>query len=360
LVSRGGVVIMRGGGSGGSFRLSTVGAAAMPSQSPLLQSLRANLRVRHFSRRTEQAYVSWVVRFVRFHRLRHPRTLSIAEVRGFLKHLVVDRGLSASSQLQAQAALLFLYRHVLGIELKGLGELPRARRPTMLPAVLSAAEVAKVIGMMRGVPRLVAMPLYGAGLRLGECLTLRVKHIDFDRREIRVRRGKGGKDRVTMLPDSVRAPLAAHLEVVRRLHGDELRAGRGAVELPNALARKYPKAAVEWPWQWVFPARKHYVVPATGEQRRHHLHDTVIQRAVTEAVRASGIGKRATCHTFRHSFATHLLEGGYDIRTVQELLGHRDVSTKMLYTHVLNRGALGVRSPADGLAGLAGDAGSAG
>jgi integron integrase len=332
----------------------------MLPKSPLLHSLRANLRVRHFSRRTEEAYVSWAVRFVRFHGLRHPRELGIGEVQAFLTHLAVERGLSASSQLQAQAALLFLYRHVLGIELKGLGPLPRARRPTTLPVVLSPAEVAKVIGGMRGVPRLVAMLLYGTGLRLGECLTLRVKDIDLDRREIRVRRGKGGKDRVTVLPDSLRAPLATHLEVVRQRHAVELRAGRGMVELPDALGRKYPGAASSWPWQWVFPARRHHVVAATGEQRRHHLHDTVIQRAVTEAVRASGIPKRATCHTLRHSFATHLLEGGYDIRTVQELLGHRDVSTTMLYTHVLNRGGLGVQSPMDRLPGLGHDAGPAG
>ncbi len=332
----------------------------MPPKSPLLHSLRANLRLRHFSRRTEETYVSWTVRFVRFHGLRHPRTLGIGEVRAFLTHLAAERGLSASSQLQAQAALLFLYRHVVGVDLKDLGPLPRARRPTTLPVVLSADEVAKVIGALHGVPRLVVMLLYGTGLRLGECLTLRIKDLDLDRREIRIRRGKGGKDRVTVLPGSLRAPLAAHLDAVRRVHDDELRAGRRTVELPEALGRKYPKAAFSWPWQWVFPARRHYVVRATGELRRHHLHDTVVQRAVTEAARASGINKRATCHTFRHSFATHLLEAGYDIRTVQELLGHRDVSTTMVYTHVLNRGGLGVQSPMDRLPGLAGDAGVAG
>ena len=253
----------------------------------------------------------------------------------------------AATIAHARAALVFLYRHVLDRPLVGLGELPRARVPVRLPVVLSESEVRRVLAALDGVPRLIGMILYRSGLRLMECLTLRVKDVDLERREIRVRRGKGARDRVTMLPDAMRASLAAHLMRVRALHDRDLAAGSGALALPGALARKYPRAAQAWPWQWVFPARRRYVDREAGALRRHHLHESAMQRAMAAAVRASGVGKRASCHTLRHSFATHLLEAGYDIRTGQELLGHGDVSTTMLYTHVLNRGVRGVRSPMD-------------
>ena len=255
--------------------------------------------------------------------------------------------MSASTQNQALAALLFLYRVVLGIELKWLDEMVRAKRPQRLPVVLTRREVRALLERLRGTTWLMASLLYGSGLRLLECARLRVKDVDFERGEILVRDGKGRKDRVTMLPASVKAPLRVHLAQVRQMHADDLRHGLGAVELPDALALKYSNASREWGWQWVFPASRHYVVAATGERRRHHLHETVLQRAVKQAAQEAGIAKPASCHTLRHSFATHLLEAGQDIRTIQELLGHRDVSTTMIYTHVLNRGGLGVRSPLD-------------
>lgn len=316
----------------------------------LLHSLRANLRLRHFSPRTEEAYVSWVRRFVRFHGLRHPGELGEGEVVAFLTHLSVERRVSASTQGQALAALLFLYREVLGRPLARLGRIPRARAPTRLPVVLTPLEVERVLAGLKGVANLVGGLLYGSGLRLMECLTLRVKDVDLERGELRIRRAKGAKDRVTVLARAARGPLAEHLEAVRRLHVRDLAEGGGWVELPEALGRKYPNAGRSWPWQWVFPAQRRHRDRETGQVRRHHYHESAVQRAMAEAVRASGIGKRATCHTLRHSFATHLLEAGYDIRTVQELLGHRDVSTTMIYTHVLNRGGKGVESPADLLA----------
>jgi integron integrase len=236
----------------------------------------------------------------------------------------------------------------------GLGGIPRARAPSRLPTVLSVAEVRKLLGAMDGTPRLVATLLYGSGMRLLECLTLRVKDVDLASYEIHLRRAKGAKDRITMLPRSAAPGLGRHLRIVHAQHERDLEDSAGFVELPGALRRKYPRAGREWPWQWIFPARRRYSDPETGERRRHHLHESVVQRAVARAVRQSGLGKRASCHTLRHSFATHLLESGYDIRTVQELLGHRDVSTTMLYTHVLNRGALGVQSPADRLGAIAG------
>ncbi len=326
----------------------------MQQKTKLLHSLRANLRLRHFSPRTEEAYVSWVRRFVRFHGLQHPGELGEREVVGFLTHLRVERGVAASTQGQALAALLFLYREVLGRPLAGLGSIPRARAPMRLPVVLTREEVERVLAGLEGAAQLVGVLLYGSGMRLLECLTLRVKDVDLERGEFRIRRAKGAKDRVTVLARSVRGPLAAHLERVRQVYLGDLAAGAGWVELPDALGRKYPNAGRSWPWQWVFPARRRYVDRATGQVRRHHLHESAVQRAMAEAVRASGIGKRATCHTLRHSFATHLLEAGYDIRTVQELLGHRDVSTTMIYTHVLNRGGRGVESPADLIAALPG------
>jgi len=264
-----------------------------------------------------------------------------------LTHLAVRGRLSASTVSQARAALIFLYRGVLGIELVGIEALPRGRKPVRLPVVLTRSEVAVVLGRIRGTSALVAWLLYGSGLRLMEALTLRVKDLDLERGEVRLRRGKGAKDRVTVLPRMIVAPLSRHLEGVRALHQRDLVEGGGRVMLPGALARKYPNAAVSWGWQWVFPATRRYRDRETGQPARHHLHQTVVQKAVVVAVRAAGIPKRATCHSLRHSFATHLLEGGADIRTVQELLGHRDVSTTMIYTHVLNRGGLGVRSPAD-------------
>jgi integron integrase len=293
--------------------------------------------------------VGWAVRLVRFHRLRHPRDMGEREVIAYLTHLAVDRKLAAATQSQACAALKFLFTHVIDRPLAGLGDVPRASAPHRLPVVLTPEEVHRVLTCLDGVPRLVAMLLYGSGMRLLECLSLRVKDVDVGRGELRIRCGKGGRDRVTMLPGKLRSPIEAHLERVRAIHSADLRAGAGSVELPAALARKYPAAARDWAWQWAFPARRKYVDGETAELRRHHLHETVIQRAMTAAVRASGIGKRASCHSLRHSFATHLLEAGYDIRTVQELLGHRDVSTTMIYTHVLNRGGLGVVSPVDRL-----------
>ena len=319
----------------------------MQPKTTLLHSLRANLRLRHFSPRTEEAYVSWVRRFVRFHGMRHPREMGEPEVVRFLTHLTVERRVAASTQSQALAALLFLFREVLGRPLEGLGPLPRARAPGRLPVVLTRAEVRRVLDGLAGTVALVGVLLYGSGLRLLECLTLRIKDVDLERGELRLRRAKGARDRVTVLARAAREPLARHLAEVRRLHERDLAEGAGWVELPYALGRKYPNAGRSWPWQWVFPARRRHVEAASGQVRRHHLHESVVQRAMTQAVRESGIGKRATCHTLRHSFATHLLEAGCDIRTVQELLGHRDVSTTMIYTHVLNRGAKGVESPAD-------------
>ena len=315
----------------------------------LMTRVRQALRLRHYSRRTEQAYVDWIRRYVRFHDLQHPRDLTERDVTRFLSDLAVRGHVSASTQNQALASLLFLYREVLGQQVGWLAELVRAQRPHRLPVVLTRDEVRTVIGRMGGVPRLVAGMLYGSGLRLLEGLQLRVKDLDFERREVRIRGGKGDRDRVTMVADAQVLPLRRHLERVREQHESDLDAGSGWVELPGALLRKYPDAGREWGWQWVFPAGRQHVDPTTGQRRRHHLHETAIQRAFKDALRASGVVKRASCHTLRHSFATHLLEAGYDIRTVQELLGHRDVRTTMIYTHVLNRGGLGVRSPADGL-----------
>jgi integron integrase len=318
-----------------------------PSPPKLLARARAACRVRQLSRRTEQAYLAWIRRYVRFHQLRHPAEMAEAEVLAYLTHLAARRGVAHSTQMQALSALQFLYRDVLRQPLGDLRAVLRASGPRRLPVVLTPGEVARVLEQLHGDVWLVAMLLYGAGLRLLEALTLRVKDVDFGRGEIRLRRGKGGRDRVTMLPARVREALAAHLERAREQHRRDLASGGGKVALPGALERKAPGWATEWAWQWVFPAHRRYRDAATGDCRRHHLDPTVVQRALAAAVRISGIAKRATCHTLRHCFATHLLEGGYDIRTVQELLGHSDVSTTMIYTHVLNRGGLGVRSPAD-------------
>jgi integron integrase len=336
-------------GSSPAFFLVREGAPAAPPQPKLLDRVRHAVRARHYSRRTEKAYVHWIKRYIFFHGKRHPGDMGGAEVGEFLTALAVRDRVAASTQNQALNALLFLYREVLGIQLPWLDDVVRAKRSQHLPVVLSRGETQAVLGQLEGVPRLMAVLLYGAGLRLLECCRLRIKEVDFAANQITVRDGKGGKDRRTVLPAAVKADLARHVERVRKQHERDLAHGAGWVELPWALDRKYPNAGREWGWQWVFPATRFYWDAATGQHRRHHLHESVVQRAVREAVLKAGIGKRATCHTFRHSFATHLLEDGYDIRTVQELLGHRDVSTTMIYTHVLNRGPAAVRSPADRL-----------
>ncbi len=325
----------------------TLEPMADASRAPgLIQRYREELQVRHYARRTVNTYEQWLRRFLRFHRLRHPRTMGSTEVNAFLSYLAVERKVSASTQNQALAALLFLYRDLLGHDLV-LEDLVRARTRRRLPVVLTPQEVRAVLERLAGVEGLVAGLLYGSGLRLMEALRLRVHDLDFHRHELTVRDGKGGKDRRTLLPNSVGQQLQAHLVAVREVHRQDLAEGCGRVSLPHALARKYPNAAAEWGWQWVFPQRQRWRDPASGEQGRHHLDPSLIQKAVRRAVLAAGIIKPATPHTFRHSFATHLLERGQDIRTIQELLGHQDVQTTMIYTHVLNRGPLGVSSPAD-------------
>lgn len=316
---------------------------------PLGERAREAMRLRHLSPRTEEAYLGWMRRYHDFNHRKDPALFGAERVTAFLSQLATELDVSASTQNQALSALLFLYREVLHVELPWLDDLVRAKRPHRLPVVLSRDEVRAVIAKLEGAPRWMGMLLYGAGLRLMECCRLRVKDLDFDRNKLIVREGKGDKDRVALLPASLHSGLKAHLAVVRAQHEVDVRKGAGWVELPHALGRKLPGEGRTWPWQWVFPATRTYVHNETGETRRHHLHETLVQRAVKEAVRASGIAKRATCHTFRHSFATHLLEDGTDIRTLQELLGHADVSTTMIYTHVLDRGPLGVRSPLDRL-----------
>jgi integron integrase len=318
-----------------------------PRPPKLLDRVREANRLRHGSRSTEKSYVGWIRRYILFHGKRHPAEMGAAEVTRFLSSLAVQGKVAASTQNQALSALLFLYRHVLQQELPWLEDVVRAKRPKRLPIVLTRDEVRAVISELHGTLRLMATLLYGSGLRLLECCRLRVQDIDFTMNQIVVRDGKGAKDRVTVLPAVAKRALAQHLEQVKRQHEADLGRSAGWVELPWALARKYPNAGREWPWQWVFPATRMYVDRATGQRRRHHLHETVVQRAVIEAVRRVRVAKRATPHTFRHSFATHLLEDGRDIRTVQELLGHHDLSTTMIYTHVLNRGPGGVTSPAD-------------
>lgn len=341
-----------GGGWGGfaAWRItepeSTYGP---PRPLKLLDRVRLELRARHYSPRTEAAYLGWIRRFILFHGKRHPAEMGEHEINAFLTHLAVSGHVSASTQNQALASLLLLYRYVIGREVGDLGAVIRARRPHRLPVVLSRDEVRQVLARLSGDRWLIASLLYGAGLRLSEGLTLRVHDLDFERREILVRDGKGAKDRVTMLPASLIEPLRRHLEGVRVLHERDKREGWGRVMLPDALARKYPNAPVEWPWQWVFPQEKRWRNATTGEEGRHHQDESLLQKAMRRAVMEAGLVKRATCHSFRHSFATHLLESGYDIRTVQELLGHSDVRTTMIYTHVLQRGGRGVKSPVDDL-----------
>lgn len=313
----------------------------------LLAQLKESLRARHYSRRTEQAYCHWVKRFIFFHNVRHPKEMGEPEINAFLTSLAVKEKVSASTQNQALSALLYLYRHVIGREIGDLGEVIRARKPKRLPVVMTREEVKKVLANMTGDRWLMASLMYGAGLRLMECLRLRIQDIDFARNEIHVRDGKGSKDRITMLPESLKGALKKHMKKVGAIHKKDLEEGWGGVPLPDALDRKYPSAPKDWRWQWVFPQEKRWKNTKTGEEGRHHTHETILQRAVKEAVRKAEVVKHVGCHTFRHSFATHLLEAGYDIRTIQELLGHKDVSTTMIYTHVLNKGGHGVRSPVD-------------
>jgi integron integrase len=313
----------------------------------LLDQARDAARLRHLSLRTEKAYLGWIRRYVRFHGTRHPRELGAEQVREFLSHLAIEGNVAASTQNQALSALLFLYRTVLDLPLPDLDGVERARKPARLPVVLSREEVRAVLAELHGMHALIANLLYGAGLRLLEALRLRVKDVDFDLHTLLVREGKGSKDRITLLPDALIPDLRAQLERVRATHERDLAAGHGAVYLPHALARKYPAAERAFEWQYVFPAARLSVDPRSGEVRRHHLSPAAMQKAMTSAVRRARLSKRASCHTLRHSFATHLLDAGYDIRTVQELLGHQDVRTTMIYTHVLNRGGRAVRSPLD-------------
>ena len=319
----------------------------MDAKPRLLDQMRERIRLKHYSYRTEQQYLGWVRRFVLFHGKRHPAELGGAEVEAFLSWLATAREVSASTQNQALAAILFLYRDVLGIRLPWLDGMVRAKRPQRLPVVLARDEVQAVLSHLVGTTWLGPSLLYGSGLRLMEALNLRIKDVELVRPQITVRDGKGGKDRVTVLPARVIDALAAHLVQVRSQHDEALRLGYAGVELPFALARKYPAAHLEWAWQYVFPAPRPARDPRTGAWRRHHLHPDGVQRRVRRAVRAAGLTQPASCHTFRHCFATHLLQAGYDIRTVQELLGHSDVKTTMIYTHVLDTGARGVRSPLD-------------
>lgn len=317
----------------------------------LLDQVRHKIRLKHYSIRTEEAYADWVRRFILYHDRRHPRDLGPAEVESFLTHLAVEGKVAASTQNQAKSALLFLYMEVLGVELPWLDNVTQAKAPRRLPVVLTTEEVQELLGRVDGTPGLVLRLLYGTGMRILECLRLRVKDVDFVRHEILIREGKGFKDRVTMLPRTLALPLREHLVRVKRLHARDLEQGYGDVYLPFALARKYPNAGREWGWQYVFPSARLSKDPRSDATRRHHADEKAIQRALRAALQEAGLTKTATPHTLRHSFATHLLESGHDIRTVQELLGHEDVSTTMIYTHVLNRGGRGVASPLDRLGG---------
>ena len=313
----------------------------------LLDQLRHQIRRLHYSIRTEDAYVYWVRWFIRFHGLRHPREMGAPEVEAFLTYLAVERKVSASTQNQALSAILFLYREVLKVELPWLDNVVKAKRPQRMPVVLTREEVQAVLVRLDGAAGLILRLAYGTGMRILETARLRVKDIDFARKEVMVRDGKGSKDRVTMLPGSLTLPLREHLLRVQALHARDIEAGFGRVYLPNALARKYPSADRDWAWQYVFPSQRRSIDPRSGHEGRHHADPQALQRHMRQAVRDSGITKLATPHTLRHSFATHLLDSGYDIRTVQELLGHADVKTTMIYTHVLNRGGRGVVSPLD-------------
>jgi integron integrase len=322
-------------------------AVSTPNPPKLMDQMREALRTRHYSPRTEEAYMLWVRRFIRFHKMRHPKDMGEREINEFLTYLAVDAKVSASTQNQALSGLLFLYRYVFGLDLGDLGDVVRARKSHHIPIVMTRDETRAVLSRMDGDTKLMASLLYGSGLRLSECLCLRVQDLDFAGGEITVFGGKGNKDRVTVLPENLKEPLTHHLRRVRALHRQDLAEGWGRVQIPEALRRKYPSAATDWRWQWVFPQRHRWRDHETGEQGRYHVDETILQRAVKVAVREAGITKRVGCHTFRHSFATHLLEAGYDIRTIQELLGHKSVNTTMIYTHVLNKGGRGVTSPLD-------------
>jgi integron integrase len=315
--------------------------------SPFLNQVRQVIRLKHMSRRTEASYLYSIIDFVRFHGKRHPREMGAQEIRAYLSHLAIDGNVAASTQNVALSALLFLYRQVLHLDLPDIGNVERARRRKRVPVVFTRVEVAAILAQLSGVHHLIISLLYGTGIRLSECLNLRVKDLDFASLQITVRDGKGEKDRVTMLPKKLVEPLTRQLDMAKLLHQQDLATGYGAVELPNALTRKYPNAAKSWGWQYIFPAAKRPVDSCSGRIGRHHILEDSIQRAMKKAMQKAGITKHGSCHTLRHSFATHLLENGYDIRTVQELLGHKDVKTTMIYTHVLNRGRLAVRSPLD-------------
>ncbi|MEL6704302.1 MAG: integron integrase [Bacteroidota bacterium] len=322
----------------------------MSAQKPkLLQQVRLVCRTRHLSRATEKAYVGWIKRYVLFHGTCHPRSLTGAHVRQYLEHLATNRQVAASTQNQALNALVFLYRRVLNQPLGDIGPFQRAKRPKRLPVVLTRAEVRSVLGALSGVDHLIVSLLYGSGLRLHEALRLRVKDLDFGQHQLLVRDGKGAKDRVTLLPPPVALPLQRHLRRVRARHNRDLAEGYGAVELPTALARKYPNAPLDWRWQYVFPSARRARSPEARRTHRHYRSPSSVQKAIALATHAAALSKRVTSHTFRHSFATHLIEAGYDLRTVQELLGHKSVRTTQIYTHVLNQHHLGVRSPLEAL-----------
>jgi len=313
----------------------------------LLDLVRIEMALRHFSPRTQEVYISWIVRFVRFYKYRHPLQMSTAEIHTFLSHLAMQQHVAPSTQNQALNSILFLYKAVLHKDIDAISNLPRANRPKRLPVVFTRDEAHRVINLLEAEPRLMASLLYGSGLRLMECVTLRVKDIDLQSTLIIIRSGKGDKDRVTMLPRSLVPILTRHLARVRDIHTHDLALGHGNTTLPHALARKYPSASIEWRWQYLFASSRRTSDSQTGIEYRHHVDPSALQRAVKAAILRAGITKSASCHTFRHSFATHLLENGYDIRTVQELLGHHDVQTTMIYTHVLNKGGVTVRSPLD-------------
>jgi integron integrase len=332
------------------YKLACASTVTVPSSPKLLDRVRQHLRVKHYSIRTEQAYIDWIRRFILFHGKRHPENMGEDEIGGFLTHLAIDRHVSASTQNQALSALLFLYQAVFDRKLDFMDNIERVKRPPKVPVVLTPLEIRSVLNQLNGDYRLMAELLYGSGLRLMECVRLRVKDIDFGYSQIIVRDGKGLRERVTLLPDRLRRPLKLQIEQVKQLHEQDLARGRGRVYLPFGLRRKYPNAERAWIWQYVFPAAKLSVDPRSLETRRHHIQEKNLQNAVKTAMQQSGVAKAASCHTFRHSFATHLLENGYDIRNVQALLGHKDVSTTMIYTHVLNKPGLGIRSPLDGKA----------
>ncbi len=315
----------------------------------LLTRYQEAMRSRHYSPNTIKAYSSWLVRFIRFHKYKHPEQMAESEINEYLSYLAVEANIGSSTQNQALAALLFLYRHIIGREVGELEGLIRARKPMRVPIVMSKVEVKMVLGRLTGRNKLMVELIYGTGMRLIECLRLRVQDLDMHRNEVHINRGKGNKDRVVMLPEVLKLRLSRHLIAVKAIHESDLEQGWGEVVLPGALDRKYPGASSEWRWQWVFPQEKRWVDRKTWKEGRHHLDASIIQRAIKLSVDKCSLTKRITCHTFRHSFATHLLEGGYDIRTVQTLLGHKDLKTTMIYTHVLNRGPGGVRSPLDEL-----------